>query len=245
MPEVVWLGCIAFLAGLIHGLTGFGVMLVALPLMILFMDIKAAVPLILLLGMVINLILVIQLRRHIEVGKWLSLLLSALPGIPVGGWCLKTIAPHWLELLVGIILMVTAAATWQRKPPAGARELKRRWVWMAGFSAGFLGGSIGAPGPPVVILTSLQPWSKHQIKSTLVAFFTFVCMGIIGVHLFLGLITDEVLRDFGFSILPLVGGILTGIALFNRIGDVGYRQIVYLLLVALGIMMLIRGTAGL
>jgi len=245
LPEAVWLGCITFLAGLIHSLTGFGIMLVALPLMVLFIDIQAAVPLILLLGLVVNVILVIQLRRHLKVGKWLPLLLSALPGIPVGGWCLKTIAPHWLELLVGLVVLLTAAVTWQRKTPASTRELSRCWGWLAGFSAGFLGGSIGAPGPPVIIFTSLQPWTKHQVKSTLVAFFSLVCVGIISVHLFLGLITGTVLRYFGFSILPLMGGILTGINLFNRIGDVGYRQTVYALLVALGIMMLFRGGAGL
>jgi uncharacterized membrane protein YfcA len=245
LPEVVWLGCIAFLAGLIHGLTGFGAMLVGLPLMVLLMDIKAAVPLILLLGMVINIILVIQLRRHMDAGKVMPLLLSALPGVPIGAWCLKTIAPHWLELLVGIVVLATAAATWHRITPKGARELKMRWVWMAGFSAGVLGGSIGAPGPPVIIFTSLQPWAKHQIKSIMVAFFTLVCVGIAGVYLFLGLITREVLRDFGYCALPLVFGILIGISMFNRIGDAGYRQTVYFLLVALGIMMLIRGAGGL
>ena len=49
MPtEIVYLRLIAFLGGFVQGMTGFGVMLFALPLMVLFIDIKSAVPLIIL-----------------------------------------------------------------------------------------------------------------------------------------------------------------------------------------------------
>ncbi len=53
MPEIVCLQLIAFAGGLIQGMTGFGVVLVALPLMAFFIDIKTAIPLIVLLGILL------------------------------------------------------------------------------------------------------------------------------------------------------------------------------------------------
>lgn len=56
--DTIYMGCIAFAAGLIQGFSGFGVVLVALPLMMLIVDVKIAIPLVLMLGMVVNIILV-------------------------------------------------------------------------------------------------------------------------------------------------------------------------------------------
>ena len=241
MPVTLWLCLIAFLAGLIQGLAGFGVMLVALPLMAMLIDIKTAVPLILLLALVMNAILVCQLARHIEAGKWLPLLIASLPGVPVGVYFLKTVEPRWLELLVGAVVIASTAATWLRGTPGA--ELKKPWAWAAGLSAGFLGASIGASGPPVIIYTALQPWSKHQTKATLVTFFTIGGAGILALQFFFDLVTPAVLRNFAYCLLPLLGGVLTGMRLFDRIDETYYKRAVQILLLALGVVMLAKGAA--
>ncbi|MBI9083384.1 MAG: sulfite exporter TauE/SafE family protein [Desulfobacterales bacterium] len=243
MPETLWLCLIAFLAGLIQGMTGFGVMLVALPLMALVIHIKTAVPLILLLGLVINTILVAQLARYIETQKWLPLFVCSLPGIPAGAYFLKNFAPQWLELLVGIVVLATTASAWMgRDRPQ--KELGKRWSAAAGFAAGFLGGSIGAPGPPVIVYTSFQPWNKHAVKSTMVAFFTLAGAGIGGFYIYFGMFTRPVLVNFAHCVGPLIGGVLTGIALFERLDETLYQRAIQLMLVVLGVMMLIRGVGG-
>jgi uncharacterized membrane protein YfcA len=239
MPEAVCLGLIAFLAGFVTGLTGFGVMLVALPLMVLFIDIKAAIPLITLLGMAINCVLVFKLAKHFEVKKWLPLFIAGLPGMPAGIYILKSMDAPFLEVLIGAVVIMTASATRLLKNPG--KELKKFWAYAAGFAAGFLGGSIGAPGPPVVIYTSLQPWTKQQVKATMVAFFTLGGPGIIFFQFIYGFITKDVLWNFGYCVLPLVIGVFTGVFLFDRIKETAYRQLVYVLLLALGVMMMVKG----
>jgi uncharacterized membrane protein YfcA len=239
MFEIVSLCTIAFLAGLIQGMTGFGIMMVALPLMVLFIDIKTAIPLIVLLGIVINALLIIQLARYFEKKKWLSLFLSSLPGIPIGIYMLKTVETRHLEILLGVVILFTATFTLISKDPQ--KELKKIWAYVAGFIAGLLGGSIGAPGPPVIIYTSLQPWAKQQIKATMVAFFALGGTGIIAFYFFTGFITKEVLISFQYCILPLVLGVFTGIFLFNRINENGYRRLIHFLLFFLGTLMLVKG----
>ena len=237
-PHIAYLGGIAFIAGLIQGFTGFGVVLVALPLMVLLIDIKTAIPLVLLLGMVINLMLTGQLVRHFETQKWLPLLVAALPGIPLGIWTLKTVGARPLEIMVGVVILLTVAGCLGFKQ--AGQEHHRFWAWAAGLASGFLGGSIGAAGPPVVIYTALQPWTKEQVKGTMVAFFALSGLGIIGLHLYSGLITATVWRYWAYCLLPLVLGVGLGMRLYSRSNEMVYRRAVLILLAMLGLTMLFK-----
>ncbi len=239
MPDLVYLQIIAFLGGFVQGLTGFGVMLVALPLMAFFIDIKTAVPLIILLGLVINVMLIYHLAGHFELKKWLPLVLASFPGIPAGIAIHQSVSQRPLEILVGLVLIITTVNAWLHYRPA--KPLKRFWAYVSGFLAGCLAGSIGASGPPVIIYTSLQPWSKAEIKSTLVAFFMINGMGVFAFYLFHGFFTPGILWLFGHCVLPLILGVLAGSLLYGRINDRNYRHAVLLLLGVLGLLMLFKG----
>jgi len=239
MPEIIYLCVIVFTAGFVQGLTGFGSMMVALPLMVLIVDIKSAIPLIVLLGIVINTMLVFQLAKHFERKKWLPLFLSSVPGIFIGIYILKTVETRSLEILLGVVILTTATAMWLSKPPE--KELPTPFTFLAGFIAGLLGGSMGAPGPPIIIYTSLQPWTKRQIKSTMVAFFAIGGVGIGIFYYYSGFITDSILRSFTFCVIPLVSGVLAGVFLFNKIDENIYRRVVHVALFILGAMMIGKG----
>ncbi|WP_419656363.1 conserved uncharacterized protein DUF81 [Desulfosarcina variabilis str. Montpellier] len=240
MPwDTIYLGCIAFAAGLVQGFSGFGVVLVALPLMALIIDVKIAIPLVLMLGMVVNIILAMQLARNIEIRECLPLIVMSLPGIPIGVYTLKVVGPRPLEMLVGIVILLTVGTFLFLKP--GARKLSKGWGWIAGLAAGFLGGSIGAAGPPVIIYTTLQPWAKHKIKSTMVGFFFILGLGIIITHLISGIITPTVWRYWTICVGPLALGVLLGIGLYGRSSATIYQRIAMLLLAILGLLLLLKG----
>lgn len=239
MHEIIYLQLIAFIGGLVQGLAGFGVMLVALPLMAFFIDIKTAIPLVILLGAVINLILISRLYGHFSVKRWFPLLIASLPGIPVGVYIHKSVSQRPLEILVGAALIITSANTWFRFRPKKA--LGSFWALISGFAAGCLAGSIGASGPPVVIYTSLQPWSKSEIKATLVSFFMINGLGVAAFYLFHGFFTIHVLKLFAWCAVPLVAGVFTGSRLYGRINDESYRNAVLWLLCILGLLMLFKG----
>jgi len=239
MPDIIFLQLIAFLGGFVQGLTGFGVVLVTLPLMALLIDIKTAIPLIILLGLVINLMLIYQLKGHFELKKWLPILIASYPGIPLGIFIHQTVSQRPLEILVGLVLVLTTANTWLDVRPA--RPLASLWAWISGFIAGCLAGSIGASGPPVIIYTSLQPWTKSEIKSTLVAFFMINGIGVCAFYFFHGFFTPRIAGLFGWCLLPLAAGVLAGSRLYGRLNDRIYRQAVLVLLGVLGLLMLFKG----
>jgi uncharacterized protein len=233
---------IALLAGFTQGLSGFGSVLVALPLLALFLDFNTAVPLVSTWGMTINLILVVQLRPHMRLQHIGPLTVAALPGIPLGVYILTHVAVRVLELLLGGLLVVFSLYfLWSG---GKTRRLSRGWAYVAGFSSGILGGSLASSGPPVIVYTALQPWPKDEIKSTLTGYFFLSGLVIIAAQAVSGLFTPEVLNLSLFSIPFIVLGVFLGSAFYHRLATARYRQIVVGLITLLGLLTLIKALGG-
>lgn len=233
-----YLTVVAFLAGFIQGLSGFGSVLLSLPLLALFLDIREAIPLVNLMGVILTVILIIQLRAHWEWGKIWPLLAGAALGIPAGVWLLKRMDPVHVQIVLGVVLLAYSLYGLLFKLPIG--KLGGPWAYLFGFFAGGLGGAISASGPPVIVYTSLQAWTKDQIKVTLQGFFIMSGL-LIGVfHAASGLVTDGVIRNFLVSVPTLLAGTWVGSLLYGKFREEGYRRVMLVLLGALGVFTLTR-----
>jgi hypothetical protein len=96
---------VLFIAGLITGCTGFGAVLLALPLLTFLMDMQTAVAVASMATCPIILLLLIQLRNDVDPRKVAPLLLGALPGVPVGVSVLKYVDKSVIHLLLGATLI--------------------------------------------------------------------------------------------------------------------------------------------
>lgn len=243
MPAADLLLClIALLAGFTQGLSGFGSVLVALPLLVWFLDLPTTVPLVSTWGMTINLILLVQLRPHLRLGHIGPLTLAAVPGVPLGVAVLTLVSARWLELLLGALLVIFSL--YFLLAGGKTRTLSRGWAYAAGFLSGFLGGSLASSGPPVIVYTALQPWPKDEIKSTLTGFFFLSGLVILAAQALSGLFTPEVLRRSGFSIPFIIMGVFLGTAVYRRLATAQYRQVVVGLITLLGLLTLIKAVVG-
>jgi uncharacterized membrane protein YfcA len=242
MADIIAFQFIILLAGFTQGFSGFGSVLVALPLLTLFLDVRTVVPMVSLLALVINVILLVQIHEHILWNKVRVLLVSAIPGIAFGVYILKTVPAQFLEFTIGVVLV--AFGTWRRFAKAPREEIADPWGWFFGFWSGVLGGSISANGPPVIVYTSLQPWGKYPVKSTLTAYFLTSTVVVSSAQGLSGLITPRVLGLFLEGIPVLVVGVLTGSWLFARVDSRHYRNILLLLLIFLGFLMIGKVVLG-
>lgn len=239
--ETYFLIClIAFFAGFTQGLSGFGSVLLSLPLLTLFIDIKIVVPLVALFAMVLTTILLIQLWRHIEWKKVYPLLIGSIFGIPVGVFFLKELDKSIIQLILGITLISFSIYSLFAGSPN--RFIHERWAVLFGFFAGCLGGAITAAGPPVIVYTSLQPWGKDKIKATLQGFFFFSGLAVVFSHAIGGVTTGLVIRYFIFSIPLLIGGTYAGSFFYGMVKEEGYKRIILILLALLGAFMLLKST---
>lgn len=238
MDIYIPISIIALLAGFIQGLTGFGSILLSVPLLALFLDVKTAIPLMAILGIVLSLALLIQLHRHLEWEKIYALCLGSAAGAPVGVWLLDRLDPRWIQWALGIVLLGYALYSVMDRPTG--RFMNRRWAYLSGFIAGCLGGAISASGPPVVVYTSLQPWNKDQIKATLQGFFVLSGIVVVAFQAVGGLVTDSVLR-YALVALPfLLVGTGCGALMYGKIREEAYRKILLLFMAALGLMMILK-----
>lgn len=229
---------IFLLAGFIQGLTGFGGGLVAIPLLCMIMDVKEAVPLSILSGVVITTAMAYELRRLLEWRKILPMLVGSLPGIVAGTVLLKAADPLLINRVLGLILIGISVFNLTFKP----RPINPPIVWgyIAGFFSGAITASVGAGGPPVIVYTTLNDWKKDEIKATLTGFFVLNGYMTAAVHAINGVITPNILQYFAVTLLFVLLGTYAGSRIGGRINRRTYLRLVYLLLIGLGVLMLTK-----
>lgn len=231
LPSLIFL-----LAGLVQGMTGFGAGLVALPLLCLFMDIRLAVPLCLLNGLVITTTMAIELRQHLDHRKILPLLLGSIPGVLVGAAVLKLADPALIRHLLAVLLIGYSGFNLMFAPrPINPPTI---WGFIAGFCTGAINAALSAGGPPAIIFATLTDWKKDEIKATLTGLFVVNGYMTLAVYLFARMLNRETVANFSGTVLFVLAGTLVGSRISGRINRRAYLRLVYILLIGLGVLML-------
>lgn len=239
MQTYLWVCVIVLFAGFTQGLSGFGALLLSLPLLAIFLDIKTVIPLVALYGVSTTFLLLVQLRKHLEWRKIYPLLVSAALGIPVGVFLLKELNRDMIYWALGTFLVsYSVYRLFFRSSTNGMRE---RWAYLFGFVAGCLKGAFGVGGPPVIVYTSLQAWSKDEIKVTLQGFFVISGLMAVLAHALSGVTTLAVIRFYGVSLPVLILGTYVGSYFYGMIGEQWYRRVMFILLACLGSFIISKG----
>ncbi len=234
--HLLLVAAIAFLAGFVQGLSGFGSALVAMPLLLLFMPARTATPFCLLMGIFITLILSLKMKRHLDLKKIAPLFAGCLPGIVIGLEILKNAQDQAIKLFLGLILI--GYSTFQLTYRPRQRRLSRPWGILAGFLTGVIGAAFSAGGPPTIIYVTLNNWDKDQMKATLTGFFLLTGTLAAAGHALCGFTTLAVLKLFAISAPLVAAGTLAGSTLYGRMSHSGYLKTIYVLLIFMGLMML-------
>ncbi len=229
---------IAFLAGLIQGLCGFGSALFAMPLLLQFLPARTATPFCILIGLIITSILSIDLKRHLDWKKIGPIFTGCIPGIAVGTHFLKTVDNGVIKVLLGLLLI--SYSLFKLFISARQKGLNRLWGVLAGFFTGAIGAAFSAGGPPTIIYTSLNDWKKDEIKATLSGFFLLTGILIAAAHALSGITSWTVIKFFIISIVPVSLGTILGTRLYSRLTHRGYLRLVYIILLGMGFLLITR-----
>jgi uncharacterized membrane protein YfcA len=162
---------VIFLATLIRSAFGFGEALVAVPLLALFIPLKVAAPLAVLVSITVAGVVVAQDWRKIHLRSAGWLVFSTLFGIPLGLVLLTSGHQQAVKIALAILIVAFSGYSLLGRRPPELHSDNRVWLLGCGFCAGLLGGAYGMNGPPLVIYGAMRRWSAQHFRATLQAYF--------------------------------------------------------------------------
>jgi hypothetical protein len=235
---------IVFIATLIRSAFGFGEALVAVPLLAFCIPLQTAAPLAVLISITIAAVVVVQdwNKIHLRSSSWL--VLSTLPGIPLGLLLLTSSHGSLVKAVLALLIMSFSCYSLIGRAPLKLERDSRRWLLLCGFCAGVLGGAYGMNGPPLVIYGSMRRWSAQHFRATLQAY--FLPASIIGMACYwmAGLWTPAVTHYYLLSLPVTLPAVFLGRFVNHRLRGDAFTKYVYLGLGAIGTLLLIQAIAG-
>jgi len=197
------------------------------------LGLHTAVPLVALTALTAYTVNLIRYRRAVDIREVLRLGAASALGIPIGLWALANVDESIIRPLLGLILI--AYAVYRLIRPAGPRACSPRWVYLAGFVAGCLGGAYNTPGPPVILYGSLRQWPRQKFRAVLQTFFFFNGALVVALHYAAHHLTPAVLTFYAYAAPALFLGILVGSRLDSKLNHDRFRAIVTVMILLLGI----------
>lgn len=228
---------ILFVAGVVQGCTGFGMALVAAPVLFLVMPGKAVVPTVVICSMLNSLLVAVESRKHIDWAVVVPLLAGGLIGSPLGVHALKVLDDTHLKVGVGLFVVLVSLALlagW-RMPIGGGK----RTMVPVGLLSGFCGGSTSMGGPPIVLFLANRDTPKDLFRANLVCYFSLINVVTICALTYRGLLTGPVALKAAFFFPTMLLGTALGVYLSRRMPEGPFRKAVMLLVGFTGLSLLV------
>ncbi len=230
---------VILLAGLVQGLAGFGFSQFALPLLVLVMISQELIPIMVVLSLFLNIFLVYELRKDIQLKRIWPLMLGGILGIPIGTYLLLIADTGIMKLLIGLVIIIFGLA--QLFEIRKTVKNEKLAMGPIGFAGGILNGSVSMSGPPLIIFFSNQKMGKQEFRANLIAFFMFINLVTLPVFLFAGLLTSEIITISGILLPGLIVGAFIGSRLALKIDEARFKKMTTLLIIFMGCLSLASG----
>jgi len=171
---IIYLSLIAiFFSSMVYGVIGFGDALILIPIITPIIEIKNAVILVNLWGILTSLLNFIKYRELLDRGYCIRFLSLGIPATIFGTFLFINIRLEWIELILGIFVFSYSTLKLYRYSKGKEDfELKERLnttsplIFAGGFSYGFLAALISAVGPlNVAMLERTGHYREHFIEN--------------------------------------------------------------------------------
>jgi uncharacterized membrane protein YfcA len=229
---------IALLSGIVHGYSGFGGNLLMVPLLSYLLAPAQAITLAMVIAAIGQASVV---RQAIPLADWREcgpFLFGLLLGLPTGTYFLAASDPSFIRRVVGASTLAAAAVLatgWVYRGPRTA-------CTSAAFGAlsGIIGGAAGQGGPPAVAYFIAAPVEAAAQRANIIAAVTgLILLGLLFLAV-AGILTLPILAFGALLSLPYLAGLSGGRRLFALLPRQDYRRAALLLLVAAGLMALLK-----
>jgi uncharacterized protein len=236
--DFLLIALIAFAACFTQTLSGFGSALVAMPILIPLLGSAQALPLMVLIAGLLQLVLLAKHHRNMSFRSiWPIMLTSTLAVYP--GMVLTDLAPKFCVL--GILgLLVLFYAIYSLSSPTLPRLRGQIWGVPVGLLSGILGGAYATNGPPLIVYGACKRWEPQEFKANLQALFLVNNLVIMLCCLFKGSVNLTTIKYFLAALPGIATGIILALLLDNKIGKNLFRKLVLWMLIGMGSLLIIN-----
>jgi uncharacterized membrane protein YfcA len=213
-PVGIAVAAAAVAAGsLIQGSVGFGLSLVAAPVIGLI-EPEALPATLLLIALPLTAWMAYREYGDIDMRGFVEISIGRLPGTALAVWVLSRTSPEDLSILIGSVVVVAALLS----AVAPDFELRTRWRLVAGVASGLMGTMAAVGGPPLALAYQRRP--GPQLRATLAV--SFVVGSLISLA---ALSVTGAVREGHFVLgLELLPGLVVGLFLASRLKRVLDRK---------------------
>ena len=240
-PTIVVIIILAVLAGgLIKGTLGFGMPMVALPIIAFVIPATTAM-IILCAPILLTNFLQIKFKQGVSSYRFLPMILSLIIGLLVGARLILEINLNTITQIIAISIIFAALINcfgFKIQNPKKSRE--RVITSIIGFASGILGGLSTFYGPPMLAYLVASDLPKEKFVRTVSVMYFIGSFPLYGSLIYYGFATKQDIIMSVFLILPAFISQQIGTRIRDKINQKQFRICILVTLIILGISLFIK-----
>lgn len=229
-PGLIWLVLGASVAGIVRGFAGFGTAMIYLPVAGQFLSPFEALTTLICMDLIGPIPNVPRALRDGHPGDVVRLASGMVLTVPLGIYALSLVAPEVFRYgvsVIALILLVLLVGGFRY-----SRTLSNPMMLATGGLGGFLAGSVGLPGPPVIMLYMAAPHPPQVIRANTMLYLLLADIALLSVLFLFGHLVFAAIGLGLVLAVPYLAGNLIGAALFNPARVKVYRGVAYCVIAA-------------
>ena len=227
-----------FFGSLVLGTIGFGLGMVAIPVLLLILPPQDTVVIINAFIVLTTGLTLAQTWRHLGLRESWPFVVAGLPPIPLAVFLLNSANPVTLRLIiVALILSLGVMSLFQLRLP-GARQ---KWAApVCGFTTTLLVTTLGVGGPLGGLYSIEQDWSRDTIRATLALYFFLASSLALVLYIAVGLVPSNTALNIAIMAPAVVLGSVAAAFVAPRMSTRIFRYAVLAVTIGGSVSLLIR-----
>jgi uncharacterized membrane protein YfcA len=235
---------VVFVAQTIYVLFGFGLGLIGVGLLAMFIQpVTNVVVLLLFIAIPAEIYVLCKSWKNISWRGIIAIICGVAGGTVVGTMVLKYGDPHFILTILAFFLIVSGIIFLLMDSDI-VIHLPSWCTPLIGILSGLLSGMFGTGGPPLIFYYQLSGMKKHIFRGQLMTLFFLMALVRFTTYSFSGLITTTRFISAIYIIPAILLGIWLGNSIHIQISEKGFRKMVSIALIIIGIILLTKQWVG-
>jgi uncharacterized membrane protein YfcA len=229
------------IAAAIKGLTGIGFSTSCLPIMALRLDLKVAIPLVIVPSIISNVTIMIQAGSFRDsLRRFWPLYGASVPGLLIGLTILVAINVDIAKIILGLVLVTYALVALRNAPFTLSGPWERKLKIPVGFFTGFINGLTGSQVMPVLPYLMSLNLGKNSFVQAINISFTFSSLVMLFGMGHLGYLTPDTFLIAVGGLIPVLTVVYLCGRLRHRLSRELYRRLVLFFLLIMGFILSVK-----